>query len=132
MFGGSPDEYASLEARRRIKADKDRNDTVRDILDSILCHGASPQVESVAVSFLRDNPEYWKQHILAGTVYCKWIGVDGFGYYLGFGLEQKCPVCGHKGKYHVHHDKKSWCRICTREMEKKKHGRKEPKDTMRQ
>lgn len=119
MFGGSTDEYESLEARNRIKAAKKEKDEIKDLIHKIICHGATPPVENHVVSFLRDYPEYWTQHTLHDTVYCKWIGVSGFGYYLGIGPEQKCPVCGHKGKHHVHHDKKSWCRICTNEAKEK-------------
>ena len=114
MFTGTTDEYASLEARNRIKAERDLKNDVRDLIYKILSYGAAPQVENHAISFLKEHPEYWKQRIVNDTVYCKWIGGNGFEYYLGIGPETKCPVCGHKGKHHVHHDKKSWCRECTR------------------
>ena len=46
-----------------------------------------------------------------GTIYCKTEGYP----YLGISPNGACPICGHKGMYHVHQNGASWCRICTRE-----------------
>ena len=120
VFEGTTEEYESLEARKQIKAIKEEFDTIKDLIHKVLCYGASPHVENHVIDLLKEYPEYWKQKVTNGIVYCKWLGVAGFEYYLGTAPEGKCPVCGHKGKYHIHANKQSSCRICTAELGEKR------------
>ena len=119
MFEETTEEYESLEAGRRIKDAKDRKEAFRDLIDLVMNEDIYDPEKAFrkAQAILSDYPDMWKQKIVIETVFCKWTMGD---YYLGISPDGKCPVCGHKGKYHDHAHKQSSCRICTAEHKEKK------------